>query len=94
MRFAVIIDEESYHCGHDSQPACLLVSRSVTSAFCTLDAWPLDAQLNVYPGLKGMKEILGTVPSWIQYEERERVEVRHIPATSSALVCRLRLHLR
>lgn len=33
-----------------------------------------NEKLNVYPGLKGMKEILGTVPSWIQYEERERVE--------------------
>lgn len=33
-------------------------------------------QLNVYPGLKGLKELLGTVPSWIHYEERERVDVR------------------
>ena len=33
-------------------------------------------QLNVYPGLKGLKEMLGTVPAWIHYEERERVEVR------------------
>lgn len=33
------------------------------------------AQLNVYPGLKGLKEMLGTVPAWIHYEERERVEV-------------------
>lgn len=32
-------------------------------------------QLNVYPGLKGLKELLGTVPAWIHYEERERVEV-------------------
>ena len=34
------------------------------------------AQLNVYPGLKGLKELLGEVPSWISYEEKERVEVR------------------
>ena len=34
------------------------------------------AQLNVYPGLKGLKELLGSVPAWIHYEERERVEVR------------------
>ena len=33
-------------------------------------------QLNVYPGLKGLKELLGHVPSWISYEEKERVEVR------------------
>ena len=33
-------------------------------------------QLNVYPGLKGLKELLGTVPSWAHYEERERVDVR------------------
>ena len=33
------------------------------------------AQLNVYPGLKGLKEMLGHVPSWISYEEKERVEV-------------------
>ena len=32
-------------------------------------------QLNVYPGLKGLKELLGTVPSWIHYEEKERVDV-------------------
>ena len=32
-------------------------------------------QLNVYPGLKGLKELLGHVPSWISYEEKERVEV-------------------
>ena len=32
-------------------------------------------QLNVYPGLKGLKEMLGTVPAWIHYEEKERVEV-------------------
>jgi len=31
-------------------------------------------KLNVYPGLKGLKEMLGTVPAWIHYEERERVE--------------------
>lgn len=30
----------------------------------------------MYPGLKGLKEMLGTVPAWIHYEERERVEVR------------------
>jgi hypothetical protein len=34
-------------------------------------------QLNVYPGLKGLKEMLGTVPAWIHYEERERVEVNY-----------------
>ena len=34
------------------------------------------AQLNVYPGLKGLKELLGDVPSWVSYEEKERVEVR------------------
>jgi len=33
-------------------------------------------QLNVYPGLKGLKELVGNVPAWIHYEERERVEVR------------------
>ena len=32
-------------------------------------------QLNVYPGLKGLKELLGHVPSWVSYEEKERVEV-------------------
>lgn len=36
-------------------------------------------QLNVYPGLKGLKEMLGTVPAWIHYEERERVEVKCLP---------------
>lgn len=39
-------------------------------------AWLVHTQLNVYPGLKGLKEMLGTVPSWIHYEERERVDVR------------------
>lgn len=33
-----------------------------------------NEKLNVYPGLKGMKEILGSVPSWIHYEEKERVD--------------------
>jgi hypothetical protein len=40
-------------------------------------------QLNVYPGLKGLKEMLGTVPAWIHYEERERVEVRCLPEGGS-----------
>ena len=39
------------------------------------------SQLNVYPGLKGLKELLGHVPSWVSYEEKERVEVRTV-ATS------------
>ena len=41
-----------------------------------LSAVVLRVQLNVYPGLKGLKELLGTVPSWVHYEERERVDVR------------------
>lgn len=40
-------------------------------------------QLNVYPGLKGLKELLGTVPSWVHYEERERVDVRPYPGRTS-----------
>lgn len=40
-------------------------------------------QLNVYPGLKGLKEMLGTVPAWIHYEERERVEVLRLHELSN-----------
>ena len=43
-------------------------------------------QLNVYPGLKGLKEMLGTVPAWIHYEERERVEVRCLPEGGSLTI--------
>jgi hypothetical protein len=36
----------------------------------------LRVQLNVYPGLKGLKLLVGEVPSWIHLEDREKVEVR------------------
>ena len=47
-------------------------------------------QLNVYPGLKGLKELLGHVPSWISYEEKERVEVCH--GAVASLWIRIRVH--
>ena len=33
-------------------------------------------QLNLQPGSKGLKKLLGAVPSWITFQEREKVEVR------------------
>ena len=33
------------------------------------------AQLNLTPGRKGLREALGHVPSWIQFSDREKVEV-------------------
>ena len=33
-------------------------------------------QLNLTPGRKGLREALGHVPSWIQFSDREKVEVR------------------
>ena len=51
----------------------------VAQIYSCLEGYPIArifiVQLNVYPGLKGLKEMLGAVPAWIHYEERERVEV-------------------
>jgi hypothetical protein len=35
-------------------------------------------QLSMDPGLKGCQYLLGTLPSWINYTEREKMEVRHV----------------
>ncbi len=32
-------------------------------------------QLNLTPGRKGLAEMVGKVPSWVQFKEKERVEV-------------------
>ena len=36
-------------------------------------------QFNIQPGRKGMMELLGQVPSWITFQEKERVVVRLSP---------------
>ena len=36
-------------------------------------------QLNMTPGTKGLKKLLGTVPSWITFQEKEKVEVGPAP---------------
>jgi hypothetical protein len=37
------------------------------------------------PGLKGCQYLLGTLPSWINYTEREKLEVRQMAAAALAL---------
>ena len=41
------------------------------------------AQLNMTPGTKGLKKLLGTVPSWVTFQEKEKVEVRNLDHESS-----------
>ena len=56
--------------------------------------WPLlppadaqaCAQLNMTPGTKGLKKLLGAVPSWVTFQEREKVEVR-FPALECLCSC-------
>jgi hypothetical protein len=38
------------------------------------------------PGLKGCQYLLGTLPSWINYTEREKMEVRQTAATALVLL--------
>ena len=40
-----------------------------------VDHFPVLLQYNVQPGRKGMIELLGQVPSWITFQEKERVTV-------------------
>ena len=34
------------------------------------------AQLNLVPGRKGLRSTLGDVPSWVAFQDKEKVEVR------------------
>lgn len=38
------------------------------------NVWRCHLQFNVQPGRKGMLELLGQVPTWISFQERERVQ--------------------
>lgn len=34
-------------------------------------------QLNLIPGRKGLRTVLGDVPSWVAFQDKEKVEVSH-----------------
>ena len=34
-------------------------------------------QLRLVPGRKGLRMALGDVPSWVAFQDKEKVEVRH-----------------
>lgn len=55
--------------------------------------WPaevgllLRVQLNLIPGRKGLRNVLGDVPSWVAFQDKEKVEVR--PFLRILILCRL-----
>ncbi len=36
----------------------------------------MHVQLNLVPGRKGLRTALGEVPSWVAFQDKEKVEVR------------------
>jgi hypothetical protein len=35
-------------------------------------------QLRLIPGRKGLRHVLGDVPSWVAFQDKEKVEVRRL----------------
>ena len=44
------------------------------------------AQLNLSPGQKGLTKLLGGVPSWVTFQDKEKVEVSHGPSICWSLL--------
>ncbi len=40
----------------------------------------LSVQLNITPGQKGLVKLTGDVPSWINFQDREKVKVMAVAA--------------
>ena len=45
----------------------------ITQVLCA-DLWMFYMQLNITPGQKGLVQLIGDVPSWINFQDREKVK--------------------
>ncbi len=52
----------------------------------TLNNCFIAVQLRLVPGRKGLRMALGDVPSWVAFQDKEKVEVRHFSSSVHASI--------